>query len=165
MYWLRRLFRKGHTEKQLDSELRFHVEEQIASNMKAGMGADEARRRAQVEFGGLEGIKEECRESRRVHLFETLLQDVRYGWRMMLRTPAFTVVAVLTLALGIGANTAIFSVVEAAVLRGLPYPNPERLVHLWESHKSGGEDEFSEASYPDYLDWKSADQVFEAVGG
>ncbi|HKE31620.1 MAG TPA: permease prefix domain 1-containing protein, partial [Candidatus Angelobacter sp.] len=85
MYWLRRLFRKRETERQLDSELRFHLEQQAADYTKAGMSPDEAYRRARIEFGGIEGLKEECRESRRVHLLETLLQDVRYGLRTMRR--------------------------------------------------------------------------------
>ena len=93
-----------------------------------------------------------------------LLQDLRYGFRMLVKRPGFAVVAIITLGLGIGANTAIFTVVNAALLSPLPYQEPDRLVHLWETtpQKQFGE---REASYPDYLDWKGQNQVFEGVAG
>jgi predicted permease len=160
MYWFKRLFRKQQTERQLDSELRFHVEQRATELTLAGVTPEEARRRARIEFGGMEGVKEECRESRRVHLVETLLQDIRYGLRMMHRSPGFTTVAILTLALGIGVNTAIFSVVNGVLLNPLPYPHPEQLVGL---HQSKANFQNGAVSYPNFLDWRKDNRSFSSM--
>lgn len=130
MRWLCRLIRKGKLETQLDSELRFHVEQQIADNIAAGMKPAEARRRALAQFGGTECIKEECRDARGTHFFEALFQDVRFTLRILRKTPLITTVALLSLALGIGANTAIFSLIDKVMLSLLPVQKPAELVEV-----------------------------------
>jgi hypothetical protein len=127
MNWWGRLFQRHRMEKQLEAELQFHLEQQIADKMRAGITESEARRSARLEFGGLDQVKEECRDARGTRWLETLLEDARFGVRTLWRSPAFTAVAVLTLALGIGANTAVFTVVNGVLLRPLPFPEPENL--------------------------------------
>src|SRR5258708_10924028 len=159
MYWLRRLFRKEKTERQLDSELRFHLEQRTAELVDSGVAPDEARRRARLEFGGMEGVKEECRESRRVHIVETLLQDIRYGLRVLRKSPGFTLVTVVTLALGLGATTTMLSTTDPMLLHPLIVPELERLVALSETmpHSITGTETVAPA---DYLDWTRQSTVF-----
>ena len=128
---MRALFRRRSVEGELEDELRFHLERQVEKYVQSGMSREEAMRRARVEFGGVELAKEECRDARGVNFIESLVQDLRFGLRVLRKSPGFTAAAVLTLALGIGANTAIFGLVDSAFLRGLPVREPERLIHIW----------------------------------
>jgi putative ABC transport system permease protein len=124
-------------EREMDAELRFHIEAFAEDLARSGTPRQEAMRRARIEFGEIERAKEECRDARGVNLAESLIQDVRYGLRALRKNPGFTVVTVLTLALGMGANAAIFGLVDSAFLRGLPFREPDRLVHIWTIEADG----------------------------
>lgn len=125
---LRALFSRNHLESELAEELGFHIEREIEKNIAQGMSREKARQAAYRSFGGIERFKEESRDARRIRWIENLWQDLRYGIRMMRKAPVFTTVAVLSLAIGIGANAALFSVVDAVLLKTLAVEQPERLV-------------------------------------
>lgn len=130
MNWRRRLFNRNRAEQQLDAELQFHLEQQVQDLVDSGMSEQEARRKARLTFGGLDHIREECRDTRSTALIAALIQDVRYAFRTFAKSRAFTVTAVLSIALGIGANTAIFTLMDALFWRWLPVRDPQDLVQL-----------------------------------
>src|SRR5262245_38687622 len=127
---LRSLFRRQQVEQKLDEDLRYHLEQQIEELMAEGLTSKEARYAALRALGGIEQRKEECRDMRRVNLIENTLQDLRYAGRTLRRSPGFTAVAILSLTLGIGANTAIFQLLDAVRLRSLPVAKPQELAEV-----------------------------------
>lgn len=157
---LRSLLRRRTVEQELDEELTFHLERQFEKNLNAGLEEEEAKRRVRLQFGGNEQVKEECRSARGVQPFENFLQDVRYGARVLRKAPGFTITALLTLALGIGANTALFSAVYGVLLRPLPFSDASRLVVMNETTPRVGR---VAVSVPNFLDWKAQARSFSAI--
>ncbi len=160
LFRLRALLRRRIVETDLDDELRFHRERQLEWYARAGLSPAEARRRLAIDFGGLDGMKEACRDARGVTMIDHLIRDVRYAIRSLVKAPAFTVVSVLTLALGLGATTAIFSVVYGALLRPLPYAESSALVVLNETTPNVG---LVSVAYPNFLDWRAQSRAFSAM--
>ena len=163
LFRLRALFRHEYMEAELDQELRAHLERQVEKYVQSGLPVEEAKRRARLEFGGLDQVKEECRDARGVNLIETTLQDIRYGLRKLARSPGFTAVAVATLALGIGANTLIFSVVNAAILHPLPFREAGRLVTQWATSPTVGYSGPGSLTDKDYMEWRDQNRVFSDI--
>jgi predicted permease len=165
---VRSLFYRQKADQELDDELRDHLELKTQQYISQGMTQQEARRAALLEMGGLEKRKEECRDARRVTWLQDVLQDVHYGLRVLRKSPGFTAVAILTLALGIGANTIVFSVVNAAMYRKPPLPEPDRVVVVsgTSAVDSSTPDRIYtqlQASGPDYLDWRAQSSSFSAM--
>src|SRR5258708_4771595 len=171
MTWARRaaslfrhLFRKEKVEAELDSELHAYLSMLVDRYAAQGLSPQAAQRAAQMEFEGVEQVKERVRDARSGSAIETGMQDLRYAWRVLRRNPAFTVIAALTLALGIGVNTAIFSVVYAELLRPLPYDRPDQLALIWVNFQKMGAPR-GPASGPLYGEVRQRNRVFEDVGG
>ena len=133
---IRGLFIKSQLGADLDAEIRSHIDLRTQHNIAAGMTPEQARFSALRQFGWAESIKEDCRDQRAVPWLENLVHDLRYGARQLRKNPGFATVAVLTLALGIGANTAIFSAIHAVLLKPLPYVEPDRIMLLWTDNPS-----------------------------
>jgi predicted permease len=162
----RRWFSRKKWEREMNDELRFHIEKQTAANVAAGMPLEEARRKATLQFGAVEGVKENCHEERRGHWFETLWADLRYGLRTLRKNPGFSAVAILTLALGIGASTAVFSVVNAILLKPLPYPHAERIVFPWRTAPPGMNLGYNELPWGriDFLFYSHESKTLQSMG-
>ncbi|MBD0370213.1 MAG: hypothetical protein ICV60_05210 [Pyrinomonadaceae bacterium] len=152
------IFGRERRERELAEELESHIQMHVDDNVRAGMSAAEARRQALIKLGGVAQTQEEWRRRRGLPVLEDFLQDLRYGARGLRRQPGFTLIAVVTLSLGIGANTALFSVINAVLLRPLPFPEPDRLVKLYETYKPSGE---TALLVPNLRDWQEQNTVFE----
>ncbi|MGO8736606.1 MAG: ADOP family duplicated permease [Terriglobia bacterium] len=155
------LVRRRRLDRELENEILAHLELAERDAMARGLSPEEARRAARRRFGGIDQMKEEHRDQRSFRWIETLLRDLRYGLAALRRAPGFTAIVVSVLALGIGANVAMFSVVDAVLLKPLPFPQPERMVRVWEAPQPGA---VNATSVPDFVDWKRlASTEFEAL--
>ena len=162
--WLGAMLRRSRMESEMDAELRFHMEAYAEDLIRGGVPRAEAMRRARLEFGGIERAKEECREARGINLLESLMQDIGYGLRMLRKNPGFTGVAVLTLALGVGVNTTIFSFVNAVLLRKPPLPDPDRVMMLRSKNPTAvWAADRSPVSVPDFVDWRAQSTSFTGM--
>ena len=158
----RALFQKRRLDCELDDELRFHLESQVEENLRRGMTPEQARYEARRSFGGVEQVKEAYRDRRGFPLLETLVQDLRYSQRVLHQSPVFTVVAILTLALGIGATSSIFSVVNAVLLKPLPFRDANRLVLVRQQMLKFGAQTMNVPA-PDTVEYRKSG-VFEEAG-
>ncbi|HEY6386599.1 MAG TPA: permease prefix domain 1-containing protein, partial [Candidatus Acidoferrum sp.] len=168
LFRFRALFQRKTVEAELDEELRSHFVNQVEQFIASGVPREQAIRRARLEFGGYEQLKEECRDARGVNFIETLIRDVRFGFRAMKRSPGLTLVAVLSLALGIGANTAMFSLLDAILLKSLPVQNPSRLVLFGAGRWGGSQDTLPDRSWelfssPFYREISEQNAVYAGV--
>ena len=160
--WLKWIVKGRRLEREMEVEVRFHIESYAADLVRKGLSQPAAMRQARIEFGGIESYKDAMRASVGVRWWGELGSDLRHGWRLLCKNPAFTAVAVLTLALGVGANTAIFSIVNAVLLRPLPFAHPDRLVKIVASNRGVGARDIG-FSVPELDDLRSRAGVFDQV--
>jgi putative ABC transport system permease protein len=160
-FW-RNLFRKGDVEQELSDELAYALDVLVEKKITEGLSEVEARRQAAIELGGVEQLKEKVREAKAGYYLEGLVRDLRYAGRMFFKNPGFTVVAIIALALGIGANTAIFSLVNGVLLRPLPFPNSDRIVYFEGKNPAAGITD-SNISYLDFTDWAQQTDLFAST--
>ncbi len=158
---MREFWRRGQVKREIDEELQFHLDQRVRDNLAAGMRPEEAWRAARLSFGNAQTIRENCREAKGANWGEATWRDLVFAGRLLRKNPGFTLAAVLTLALGIGVNTAIFSLVQSVLLRPLPYPEQGQLVVLseWSRQVPG-----MSVSYPNFLDWRARQNCFTALG-
>ncbi|HXA51615.1 MAG TPA: ABC transporter permease [Candidatus Acidoferrum sp.] len=163
MRWLRRRFGKPVTG-ELDHELQFHIEQLVREKIAQGMTPAQARREANLEFGGTESIKEDLRDVHRVPVWDTMLANLKYAWRSLRAAPSFSLTVIATLTLGIGANTAVFSAIDAVLLRPLPYPNADRLLvlHEYRAKRKSPESAIAPARLEN---WHQLNTTFTAISG
>ena len=159
---IRARLRRGRLENGLDEEIRFHLDQQIDKNLRAGLSPDEARRQAVIRFGGVEGIRERTRDEIRPAWLQDFGRDLRHGTRLLRRAPGFTAAALVTLALGIGATAAIFSVVRTVMLEPLPYRDPDRIVTVWETNRGGTVRNVIAPA--NYVEWRERVRTLEHLG-
>ncbi len=157
----RNILYKQRAAQDLEQEIRSYLELLAEEKMRSGMDRDEALKQARRDVGGMEQLKETVRDVRAGVSMDNLLQDLRYGLRVLRRNPGFAATAILTLALGIGTTTAIFSIVDAIVFKKLPFPTADRLVRIKSVIAATGHGDI--ASYPDFLDWRARNHVFDGM--
>ncbi len=165
--WLRRLFRKRLTEKRLDAELRFHLEQRIRDFVASGMSQEEARRRANLAFGGLEQVKQDCRDARMENHFEDFFRDLQYAFRSLAKDRRSALIAVFALALGIGATTVMFSILYNVVFDPFPYKDFQHSVifEIWDLTGAQEQEARFHYSIPEFLAIRGQNHVFEDIIG
>lgn len=164
MDWWQRLVNRNRLEHELDVELRYRFDQQVADYVRRGMSTEEARRRARAEFGGVDQVKEECRDARGTRWIEETVQDLRLPVRLLAKDRTFTIVAVITLALAIGVNTAMFSVIGSVLLTPLPYREPERMLWISENDVRGA-NKLAMVFAADVEEWRKRAASLEAYAG
>ena len=164
MSWWKFFLPKRASGAQLDSELRFHIAELVEANIAAGMPPGEARRRAMLEFGGKEQIKEEVRDVYKIRFIDSTVANLKSALRFLRKSPSFSITAILTLALGIGANSAVFSAMDAILLRPLPFPEGDQLMWLEQFHRKV-KNPLGRLSPTRLEDWNRMNSTFQAITG